>query len=227
MAGKSSIAILGGTGHEGGGLARRLACAGHTMIIGSRERQKAESAAILLNRALGREAVRGTDNQTAAALADLVILTVPYAVQKSTVAGLGDELKGKILIDATVPLRPPKVSVVQLPHGGSAVAELQEMLGDSVRVVSAFQNVSAHHLASSEQTIDCDVIVCGNDVAACGTVIGLCRDIGVRGFYGGPISNSAAAEALTSILIVLNRRYKISSAGIRLTGIPEVAPAKE
>ena len=150
------------------------------------------------------------------------MLTVPYAVQRATVEDVLERLEGKILVDATVPLMPPKVSLVQLPQGRSAVAAIQELAGRSVQVVSAFQNVSAEHLADLDHPIDCDVLVCGDDAAACARVIALCADIGLRGLHAGPIANSAAAEALTSLLIVINRRYKVpGGAGIRITGIPE------
>jgi NADPH-dependent F420 reductase len=123
-------------------------------------------------------------------------------------------------VDATVPLVPPKVSRVQLPADGSAVAAIQRLLGSEVRVVSAFQNVSAHHLRDLGHAVDCDVLVCGDDVEARETVIALARDIGLRAYHAGPIANSAAAEALTSVLIALNIRYKVPGAGIRITGIP-------
>jgi NADPH-dependent F420 reductase len=132
------------------------------------------------------------------------------------------ELQGKILVDATVPLVPPKVGVVQLPDGQSAVAAIQALAGKSVRVVSALQNVSAQHLADLEHAVDCDALVCGDDQGACDIVIALCADMGLRGLYAGPIRNSVAAEALTSVLITINRRYKVpGGAGIRITGIPE------
>ena len=124
------------------------------------------------------------------------------------------------MIDATAPLVPPKVSRVQLPPGGSAVAAIQKSLGESVKVVSAFQNVSAHHLKDLAHDVDCDVLICGNDPTARETVVRLAGDIGLRGIHAGPIANSAAAEALTSILISINIRYKIPGAGIRVTGLP-------
>ena len=144
--------------------------------------------------------------------------TVPYSVQRATVEAVLTELQGKVLVDATVPLMPPRVGTVQLPAGRSAVAAIQQLAGNTVRVVSAFQNVSAQHLNELDHEVDCDVLVCGNDREACEVVIGLCSDIGLRGFYAGPIENSAAAEALTSVLITINRRYKIAGAGIRITG---------
>jgi NADPH-dependent F420 reductase len=150
-----------------------------------------------------------------------VFLTAPYAVQRPTVEAVLDQLAGKILVDATVPLVPPKVSVVQLPEGQSAVAAVQQLAGKSVRVVSALQNVSAQHLDDLEHEVDCDVLVCGDDRDACEIAIGLCADMRLRALYAGPIRNSAAAEALTSLLITINRRYKVPGAGIRITGIPQ------
>ena len=173
--------------------------------------------------ASGRSRTRlsGSENPAAAAAADIVILAVPYSVQRATVEAVLTELQGKVLVDATVPLMPPRVGTVQLPAGRSAVAAIQQLAGDTVRVVSAFQNVSAQHLNELDHEVDCDVLVCGNDREACEVVIGLCSDIGLRGFYAGPIENSAAAEALTSVLITINRRYKIAGAGIRITGVPK------
>jgi 8-hydroxy-5-deazaflavin:NADPH oxidoreductase len=215
-----TIAILGGTGAQGSGLALRLAKAGHAVTIGSRDAAKARTVAAEASTRAGK-AIAGADNRSAAAAAEIVILAVPYAVERATVEDVLAELGGKILIDATVPLVPPKVSQVQLPEGQSAVAAIQALTGKAVRVVSAFQNVSAQHLSDLEHAIDCDVLVCGDDQAACDIVIGLCADIGLRGLYAGPIRNSAVAEALTSVLITINRRYKVpGGAGIRITGIP-------
>lgn len=213
------IAVIGGTGQEGGGLAARFAHAGHRVVIGSRDADKAADAATRLNEKVGGDRVSGTDNEAAVASADLVVLAVPYQGQKTTALHLKDALAGKILIDATVPLVPPKVARVQLPEGGSAVAAIQELLGSEVKVVSAFQNVSWNHLMDLDHDIECDVLVCGDDGDACETVVALVGEIGMRGFHAGPIANSAAAEALTSLLISINRRYKSSGAGIRITAV--------
>jgi NADPH-dependent F420 reductase len=215
------IAVLGGTGAQGSALAVRLAIAGHTVTIGSREAAKAHSAAAELS-ARADKPIAAADNLAAAVAAEIAILSVPYAAQRATVTAVLDALRGKILVDATVPLVPPRVSVVQLPEGRSAVAAIQELAGESVRVISAFQNVGAAHLADPAHPVDCDVLVCGNDQSARDVVIGLCADIGLRGLHAGPIANSVAAEALTSLLIAINRRYKVpGGAGIRITGIPE------
>ncbi|MEY4509287.1 MAG: hypothetical protein RLZZ450_1409 [Pseudomonadota bacterium] len=216
-----NIAVLGGTGAEGSGLAFRWAAAGHRVVIGSRDPARAAEAASKLNALLGADKVSGTDNHAAAAGGDVVVLSVPYAAQQATALGVAAALQGKVLIDVTVPLVPPKVSVVQLPAGGSVVAALQQALGQGVRVVSAFQNISAHHLKQLDQPIECDVLVCSDDVAAGDVAIGLARDAGLRGWYAGPLANSVVLEGLTSVLIGINRRYKAPAAGIRIVGVPD------
>lgn len=215
------IGVLGGTGKEGGGLAYRWAHAGYPVFLGSRSAEKAIEAAAEMNRELGIDSVRGGSNAAAAAAGQIIVLTVPYAAQRSTLAEVQAALKGKILVDVTVPLVPPKVNRVQLPENGSAVEAMQKMLGADVRVVSAFQNVSAHHLKDLDHAAECDVLVCSDDSAASDEVIKLVRATGLRGWNGGVLANSVVAEGLTSVLIALNQRYKIPSAGIRITGIPE------
>jgi hypothetical protein len=218
MTDRPTIAVIGGTGQEGGGIALRLAHAGYPVVIGSRDAEKASDAAVRLAEKAGLQ-VTGADNHSAVAQAEIAILAVPYQGQKATALALKDALEGKILVDATVPLVPPKVTRVQLPEGGSAVALLQAELGEGVRVVSAFQNVSWNHLMDIDHAIDCDVLVCGDDGSACDTVVELVEAMGMRGFHAGPIANSAAAEALTSLLISINRRYKSPGSGIRITGV--------
>ena len=212
------IAVLGGTGAEGGGLALRFAHAGHRVVIGSRDAGRAADAAARINGKLGCDAVSGAGNDEAAANAELAVLTVPYAAQRATALAVAPALAGKILVDATVPLRPPDVARAQLPEGGSAVARLQADLGKEVCVVSAFQNVSAHHLSELDREVDCDVLVCADDESARETVVRLAASIGLRAWHAGPLDNSAVAEALTSALIAINRRYKSRAAGIRITG---------
>lgn len=221
---KSKIAILGGTGALGTGLARRWAEAGYPVVIGSRKQESAAEAVedlkkVMQERGVSAVAVEAADNLAAAEEADIVVLTVPYAHHKSTLESIRDALAGKILIDVTVPLRPPKVGTVQLPEAGSAAQEAQNLLGDDVKVVSAFQNVAAHHL-QEDHAIDCDVLVAGNDKEARAQVVELVEAAGMRGFSIGPVANSAAAEALTSVLIQINRQFKCH-AGIRISGLPE------
>lgn len=219
MQDKASIAVLGGTGKEGGGLALRWAHKGHRVIIGGRSAERAEEAAAAMKATLGEGDVVGMANVDAAAAADIVVLAVPYAAQQSTVQEVAAGLAGKILIDVTVPLVPPKVSRVHLPEGGSAVEAVQKLLGEGVRVVSAFQNISAHHLTKLDEEIECDVLVCADDAAAADEVVALAQEIGLRAWNAGPLCNSVVAEGLTSVLIALNRRYKVPGAGIRITGV--------
>ena len=138
-----------------------------------------------------------------------------------------EHLEGKIFVDVTVPLVPPHVDVVQLPNGESIALALQRRLGVGVRVVSAFQNVSERHLKKLDHSIDCDVLVCGDDAKARETVIGLARDIGLKAFHAGALANSAAVEALTSVLIAINKRYKVPASGIRITGIPDAGEKRD
>jgi hypothetical protein len=220
------IAILGGTGALGGGLARRWSAAGHHIFIGSRDSAKAEEAvqnlrAVMAERNETIGNVTAMDNKAAAAAADIVVLTVPFSHQLSTLEAVKAELCGKILIDVTVPLVPPKVSVVQMPSEGSAGMRAQQFLGENVSVVSAFQNVAADHLLEGRE-IDCDVLVTGDKKEDRDIVIKLVEDAGMRGFHAGPIANSVAAEALTSILISINRQFKCH-AGIRISGLTDHA----
>lgn len=216
-----TLAILGGSGDLGGGLAFRWARAGYAVIIGSRSADKAVAAAAALQGRGVSGPVRGMANEAAAAAGDIVALTVPFANQVPTLEAVREVLQGKILIDVTVPLVPPKVGTVQLPSAGSAGQIAQNLLGEGVRVVSAFQNVAAAHLDDPEHDPDCDVLVCGNDADACRQVLELVTAAGMKGWHAGPIANAAAAEALTSVLITLNRRYRIPGAGFRITGQPQ------
>ncbi|GAB3277767.1 NADPH-dependent F420 reductase [Parahaliea aestuarii] len=216
------LAILGGTGDLGTGLARRWAQAGYRVIIGSRTADKAEAAVadlreVMAERGVAAVAVEAMENQAAAEAADIITLTVPFSHQASTLEQLKPALQGKILIDVTVPLVPPRVARVQLPEQGSAGQIAQEILGEEVAVVSAFQNVAAHHLQEGAG-LDCDVLVCGNKKEARAEVIKLVEAAGMRGFHAGMINNAAAAEALTSVLITINKQYSCH-AGIRITGL--------
>lgn len=219
-----TIAILGGTGGLGTGLSRRWAKAGYPVIIGSRTQEKAEEAAAGLKEYLDAAGVStakiiAADNKAAAAACDLAALTVPFAHHSDVLENVKDELQGKILIDVTVPLVPPKVARVQLPEQGSAGQIAQAILGEEVSVVSAFQNTAAIHLQENSG-FDCDVLVCGNKKAARAEVIELVEAAGLRGFHAGAINNAAAVEALTSLLIFINKQYSCH-AGIRLTGLSE------
>lgn len=212
------IAVIGGTGDLGSAIARRLVKAGERVVIGSRDPAKASATAAQLTVETAR-AVGAAGNVEAAAQADLVILTVPFASQETTLRDIGAAVAGKIVVDTTVPLVPPKVMRVQLPPEGSAAVRAQKILGEGVRVVSAFHNVAAHKLAT-DALVDCDVLVFGDDKAARDAVVRLVGACGLRGLHAGALVNSAAAEALTSILIFINKQYAVDGGGIRITGIP-------
>jgi 8-hydroxy-5-deazaflavin:NADPH oxidoreductase len=214
MSAKPVIAILGGTGDLGSGLAKRWIAAGYSIVIGSRSADKAQSFA----KELGAD-VRGDDHVGAAKSADIIVLAVPFASHGATLLEVKNAVQGKIVVDAAVPLVPPKVSVVQLPPEGSAAQIAQNLLGEGVRVVSAFHNVGASKLHAGGR-VDCDVLVFGNDKESRDIVIGLADEVGNCGIDGGVLANSVAAEALTSVLIGINRRYKVPGAGIRITGLP-------
>lgn len=210
------IGIIGATGHLGAAIARRLVQSGERVVMGSRDVARARAAAEALSSATGREVASGS-NLEAAATADVIIVTVPFAAQPATMREIAASVIGKIVVDTTVPLVPPKVMRVQLPPEGSAAVIAQSILGPATRVVSAFHNVAAHKLATDEK-VDCDILVFGDDREARQVVIGLVEKCGLRGLHAGALINSAAAEALTSVLIFLNKTYGVDGAGLRLTG---------
>ena len=212
----NSIALIGGTGALGAAIARRLAKAGESVILGSRDPAKAAAAAAAMQAETGRP-VQGLGNAEAAAAASIVIVTVPFASQENTLAEIAPACRGKIVVDTTVPLMPPKVMRVQLPVEGSAAVRAQRLLGEGVTVVSAFHNVAAHKLAT-DAMVECDVLVFGDERAAREQVLRLVAQCGLRGLHGGALVNSAAAEALTSVLIFINKTYAVDGAGLRITG---------
>ena len=208
------IAILGGTGALGLGLASRWIRSGHEVLIGSRTIESAKSACGKLN--INED--QGMLNVDAAKQAEIACLTVPFSFQLDILSEVKDALSGKILIDGTVPLVPPKVMRVQLPKEGCAAIRAQTLLGDSVQVISAFQNISAE-LLQTDAEIDCDVLVCGDKRDSREQVIALVNDAGLTGWHAGPLCNSAAAEALTSVLIAINKNHTIKHSGIKITGV--------
>jgi hypothetical protein len=219
------IAVVGGTGKLGTGLARRLAKAGYVLVIGSREAGRAEQAALALAQDTGGQ-VTGQANRAAAGAGDIVIVTVPFTNQKAILEDIGPVVRGKIVIDTTVPLMPPKVARVQLPPEGSAAQIARTVLGEDVRLVAAFHNVAAHKLIQ-DVAIDCDVLVFGDEVAAREAAIELATAMELRGVHAGPLANAAAAEALTSVLVGINKRYKADGAGIRITGLDPGSAARD
>ncbi len=214
------IAVLGGTGKEGSGLAMRWANSGHQVVIGSRDEAKAQRVAEELNLALDAAGVvTGLNNVAAARASDVAVLTVPYAAHRDTLSTVKEALTGKVLVDVTVPVNPNDFTRVAVPAAGSAAREAQDLLGDGVHVVAAFQNISATHLKKLGSSIDCDVLVCGDSDEAKKAVLQLVADAGMRGWDAGPLDNAVVVEGMTPILLGINRRHKIKGAGIRITGL--------
>jgi len=218
-----TIGVLGGTGKEGKGLAYRWAKAGYRVLIGSRHEERARVAASELTELLGGKAViEGEDNNAVAKKADLVVLTVPYSAHRQTLESVQRELQGKILIDVTVPLVPPKTAKVQMPEAGSAAQEARQILGSGVEVASAFQTISYTALLK-EDAIQSDVLVTGTSKEARAETLKLVEAAGLVGWDAGPIENSVVVEGLTSILIGINKQHGTVSAGIRISGVPHAA----
>lgn len=214
-----TIAILGGTGKEGKGLAYRWARAGYKVLIGSRTPQKAIDVAAELSQMLDEKShIEGLGNPEAAMQADIVVMTVPYAAHRATLESVKDTLHGKLLIDVTVPLVPPKVSKVQMPPAGSATQEAREILGEGVEVCAAFQNISHEHLLG-DSDVTCDVLVTGTGPEARAETLNLVEVAGLAGWDAGPIENSVVIEGLTSVLIGINKKYGSTHAGIKITGV--------
>ena len=214
---KPVLAILGGTGKEGPGLALRWAYAGYTVIIGSRQAEKAQATAQELNAQLGIERVRGMENAQAARLAEIAVLTVVQSAQQEALLSVRDAIQGKILVDATarVDFRDPKP-----PAPPSAARQAQEIVGPGVRVVAAFQNVPAHILKKNlEGAIATDVLVCSDDPDAAHTVIELAKDAGMKAYYAGGLDNAVVVEGLTALLISINKHYGVKNSSIGISGI--------
>jgi 8-hydroxy-5-deazaflavin:NADPH oxidoreductase len=219
---KPTIAVIGGTGAEGSGLALRWAAAGYPILIGSRSQEKAESAAAEFSALLpaGSAAITGDTNGAAAAAADLVVLSVPYAAQAATIEQIHEGSQGKTVITVVAPIKPPKVSHVWRPEGGSAAQEAQEQLGENVQVIAAFQNVSASELKELDHQVECDILITGDHKEAKQSAMDLAAAAGLYGIDAGPLVNASVVEGLTALLIGINIRNKVKGSGIRITGIP-------
>lgn len=213
------VIILGGTGPQGKGLAKRFAKAGHEIVIGSRDGEKARECARELNELLDQTSVSGASLEEATQQADeLVILSVPYAAHDATLEAIRPLLNGKILVDIVVPLAPGNPKAVEMPEAGSATEAAQALLGDEVAVVGALHNVSAVTLNDLERPLNCDILVCGNDLAAKKTVMALCESLGTKAYNAGLAESARCIEAITPILIRLNisKEVPFSHAGIRI-----------
>lgn len=214
---KPVIAVLGGTGKEGPGLALRWAHAGYPVIIGSRQTDKAQRTADEINAVLGIDRVQGMENCAAAMLADISVLTVVQSAHQDALLSVREALKGKILVDATarVDFRAPRP-----PEPPAAARQAQDLLGSSVRVVAAFQNVPAHVLKKDlGKTIATDVLICADDPGAAQEVIQLAQAAGMQAYYSGGLDNAIVVEGLTALLISMNKYYQIKTASIGISGI--------
>ncbi len=215
------IAVLGGTGKEGKGLAYRWARAGYPVIIGSRASERAvQTAAELTSLLNGSSSVVGLSNAEAASQADVIVLTVPYAAHAETIESVKTLVAGKMLIDVTVPLMPPKRSMVQMPPAGSAAQEARLILGEGSEVASAFHTIPHEALLRGE-AVDCEVFVTGTSKEVRARALELVQSAGLVGWDAGPLENSVVAEGLASVLININRLYGSTHAGIRITGVPK------
>jgi len=215
MTNKPTIAILGGTGHEGTGLALRWASNGYEVIIGSRKEEKALQVTREMNEILGKDLIRGMDNSSAAREADINVLTVVATAHKAAVTGLKDDLQGKILVDATARIKFPNPKP---PDPPSAARMAQEILGDDVRVVAAFQNIPAIALKDLGKELDSDVLVCADQQDDAAQVMELIRGAGMNAYYVGNLDIAITIEGLTAVLVYLNKYNDIKHASIKIVG---------
>jgi hypothetical protein len=218
---KSTVAVIGGTGAEGSGLAVRWAAAGHPVVIGSRSAEKAAAVSAELQDCIpdGGGSITGMTNADAAAAAEIVVLSVPYDSQAPIIDQIAAGCAGKVFVTVSVPLKPPHVATVWRPPGGSAAEEAQTQLGPDVRVVTAYQNVAAGHLKDLAWESDSDVLITGDDSAAKKAVAELVRESGFYAIDAGPLANAGVIEGLTAVLIGINIRHRAGGTGIRVTGL--------
>ena len=215
MVDKPKIAILGGTGHEGTGLALRWASNGYEVIIGSRKQEKALKVTQELNEILGKDLITGMENGEAAREADINVLTVVATAHEAAIKGLKEALQGKILVDATARIQFPNPKP---PSSPSAARLAQDALGESVRVVAAFQNIPASSLQDLEKDLDSDVLVCADKQEDAEAVMDLIRGAGMNAFYVGDLDIAITLEGLTAVLVYLNKYNEIKHASIKIVG---------
>lgn len=213
------VGIIGGTGREGRGLALRWARAGHDVTIGSRDAARGAASAAKLTEH-GHGTIHGSDQAGAVKNAEIVVLSVPYDAHAHTLTSLKDALQGHILVDITVPLKPPKVRQVHLPEGQAAALEAQSILGDGVKVVAGMHHIGSAHLGDVEYLLEGDVLVCGDDKDAVKLALELIGDLGVRALDAGVLKNAVALESLTPVLLHINKKYGAEGAGLHITGLP-------
>lgn len=214
------IGIVGGTGKEGLGLGLRWAQAGHDVIIGSRDAERARAKAAELAAAAPGRRIEGMSNRDTAAAAEVVVLTVPATGLGATLPELREPCRGKIVVSTVVPLTFGGPRLFTPPPPGSAAEEAQEILGPEARVVAAFHHIAAHELSAGDHPIECDLLLCGGDADAKKLVADLGKSMGLRPVDVGPLSNAGPVEGITALLATINRRYKLKNSGIQITGLP-------
>ena len=214
------IGIVGGTGKEGSGLGIRWALAGHEVLIGSRDPERARGkAAELAARAPGAR-VSGMSNLDAATAAEIVVLTVPANGLAATLPDVREACRGKIVVSTVVPLTFGGGRLFPPPPQGSSAEEAQEILGPEARVVAAFHHIAAHELAAGDHDSECDLLMCGGDADAKRLVTELGTSMGLRAVDVGGLGNAGPLEGITAVLATINRRYKLKGSGIKITGLP-------
>lgn len=214
------IGIVGGTGKEGVGLGLRWAQAGHDVIIGSRDAERARAKAAELAASVAGRPVEGQSNRDAATAADVVVLTVPATGLATTLPELREACRGKVVVSTVVPLTFGGGRLFTPPPQGSAAEAAQEILGAEARVVAAFHHIAAHELAAGDHAIECDLLLCGGDAAAKQLVTELGTSMGLRSVDVGPLTNAGPLEGITAVLATINRRYKLKNSGIKISGLP-------
>ena len=213
------IGIVGGTGKEGSGLGVRWAAAGHEVVIGSRDPERARGKAAELTARAPAARVGGMSNVDAVRAADVVVLAVPASGLRTTLPDVKDACRGKVVISAVVPLTFGGGRLFTPPPQGSSAEEAQEILGPEARVVAAFHHIAAHELEDGDHPIECDLLLCGGDAAAKKVVTELGASLGLRALDAGPLTNAGPLEGITAVLATINRRYKLRNSGIKITGL--------
>ncbi len=213
------IGIVGGTGKEGAGLAQRWAAAGHDVIIGSRDAERARGRAAELATGAAAGRVSGMGNRDAAAAADIVVLTVPATGLAATLGDLVAACRGKVVISTVVPLTFGGPRLFTPPPAGSAAEEAAAILGPEADLVAAFHHIAAHELSAGDHPIECDLLVCGGSPKAKTLVSDLGASMGLRAVDVGPLANAGPVEGITALLATVNRRYKLKNSGIKITGL--------
>jgi hypothetical protein len=213
-----NVAILGGTGKEGAGLASRWAEAGHAIIIGSRDAERARAKAAELRLLTGKDEITGASNAEAARHGAVVVIALPAQGLPSTLPEVRDGCRGKVVISTVVPLTFGGGRLFTPPAAGSSAEEAQALLPEA-NVVAAFQHIAAHELSATEHPIECDLLLCGGDAAAKQVVVDLAKSMGLRSIDVGPLTNAGPLEGITAVLATINRRYKLKNSGIKITGL--------